>query len=69
MLIMSVNKTSTRNLVTTCVAVSLVAVVLATFSLGAPKDILGLTAAYAAVLVVFIGTSTALVPGQVPNTT
>ncbi len=69
MLIMSVHETSTRNLVTTCVAVSLVAIVLATFPVGAPTDILGLAAAYAAVLVVFIGTSTGQTPVQKINTT
>ena len=40
-LIMSVNKMSTTNLVTTCVAVSLVAVVLATFSFRCPEGYIG----------------------------
>ena len=69
MLIMSADDATTKNLVTTCVAVFLVAVGLASVSLGSWKDVIGLTAAYAAVLVVFIGTSTATSPVSGPSMT
>ena len=58
MVIMAVDDATTKNLVTTSVAVIVVAVGLASTSLGSWQDVLGITAAYAAVLVVFVGTST-----------
>ena len=67
MLIMAVHDASTRNLVTTSVAVGLVAICLASLSLGSWRDVLGITAAYAAVLVVFVGTSTPQITGQGGN--
>lgn len=57
MLIMTVNHAPVRNLVTTSAAVGIVAVVLAVSPIATWRDVLGVTAAYAAVLVVFIGTS------------
>ncbi|KAH6703239.1 hypothetical protein BKA61DRAFT_680859 [Leptodontidium sp. MPI-SDFR-AT-0119] len=64
MLIMSVHEATMKNLITTCVAVVLVSGLLAWFSTGPWNDVVGLTAAYAAVLVVYIGTSTPSSPSQ-----
>jgi VIT1/CCC1 family predicted Fe2+/Mn2+ transporter len=56
MLIMKLHTTLLTQLLTTCLFVLFVAVVLAYFLKGAEtKDVLGATAAYAAVLVVFVG--------------
>ncbi|KAE8441928.1 hypothetical protein EG329_004186 [Mollisiaceae sp. DMI_Dod_QoI] len=59
MLIMTLHESKVTSLVTTSVFVIAVAVLLAGFMEDAdPKDILAATAAYAAVLVVFVGTGT-----------
>jgi hypothetical protein len=59
MLIMTLHPTKVTNLVTTSAFVFVVAVLLAYIMTDAtPKDVIGATAAYAAVLVVFVGTST-----------
>lgn len=59
MLIMVLHPTRTVSLVTTSVATILFALVLAFGAQDSSgKDVLGATAAYAAVLVVFVGTST-----------
>ena len=59
MLIMSLHPSRLTNLLTTSLFVFAVAAALAWFMKTAePKDIIGATAAYAAVLVVFVGTST-----------
>jgi drug/metabolite transporter (DMT)-like permease len=59
MLVMTLHNTKVTALVTTSVFVTVVASLLAWFMEDAtPKDIMGATAAYAAVLVVFVGTST-----------
>jgi hypothetical protein len=58
MLIMSLHPTKVTNLVTTPAFVVVVAVLLAyVMTEATPQDIIGATAAYAAVLVVFVGTS------------
>lgn len=58
MLIMTLHPGKVTSLVTTSVFVVAVAVTLAAFMTDAQgKDIIGATAAYAAVLVVFVGTS------------
>ena len=57
MLIMTLHKSKLTSLLTTTVFVLAVAVALSWFMKDAsPKDIIGATAAYAAVLVVFVGT-------------
>jgi len=59
-LIMALHPSLTTRLVTTCVATLLFALALAVGAEGASgKDVLAATAAYAAVLVVFLGTSMA----------
>lgn len=59
MLIMTLHQSKVTSLVTTSVFVIAVAVALAWFMKDAQaKDIIGATAAYAAVLVVFVGTGT-----------
>jgi hypothetical protein len=56
--IMTLHPSKVTSLVTTSVFVTVVGVVLAKFMTDAtPKDIIGATAAYAAVLVVFVGAS------------
>ncbi|KAJ6013493.1 hypothetical protein N7540_008084 [Penicillium herquei] len=58
MLIMTLHPSKLNSLLTTSLFVVGIAVILAWFMKDAgPKDILGATAAYAAVLVVFVGTS------------
>ena len=58
MLIMTLHPTRVTKLVTTSAFVIVVAVLLAYIMTDAtPKDVIGATAAYAAVLVVFVGTS------------
>jgi hypothetical protein len=60
MLLMVLNYNRNTTLITTSVATVLFTLVLATFARGmAGKDVLAAVAAYAAVLVVFVGTSTA----------
>jgi hypothetical protein len=57
-IIMTLHSSKNTCLITTSVATFIFAVVLAIFASGSiGKDVLGATAAYAAVLVVFIGTS------------
>lgn len=59
MLIMTLHPTLLTALLTTSIFVFAVAVIIAiTMKTAEPKDVLGATAAYAAVLVVFVGTST-----------
>jgi uncharacterized membrane protein len=59
MLIMTLHSSKVTSLVTTSIFVTVVAALLAYFFQDAtPKDIMGATAAYAAVLVVFVGAST-----------
>ncbi|KAG8353993.1 hypothetical protein FVEN_g8252 [Fusarium venenatum] len=55
MLIMAIPGAPVKNLVTTPIAIVLVAVCIASLSQGSWRDVLGMTAAYAAVLVVFVG--------------
>lgn len=58
MLIMTLHPTKVTNLVTVSAFVVVVAVLLAyVMTEATPQDIIGATAAYAAVLVVFVGTS------------
>lgn len=58
MLIMSLHRTLLTTLLTTSVSVLVVSVVMALTMVSAePKDILTATAAYAAILVVFVGTT------------
>lgn len=57
MLIMANLGTKTANLITTCVAIFLFAVGTTAGTRLKPDQVLGATAAYAAVLVVFVGTS------------
>jgi hypothetical protein len=58
MLIMTLNSSRNKSLITVSVAVFIFAVVFAFGANGSSvKDILAATAAYAAVLVVFVGTS------------
>lgn len=53
------------SLITTSVATFLFALILAVFGVGLKgQDVLGATAAYAAVLVIFIGTSTSSTPSS-----
>lgn len=56
-LIMTLHSGLTTSLVTVCLATLFFALALARFSTYSGKDILAATAAYAAVLVVFVGTS------------
>lgn len=57
MLIMTLHKSQTISLVTVPAAVLIFAIVIAAASTAKPHEVLGATAAYAAVLVVFVGTS------------
>lgn len=57
MLIMRINETTTKSLVTTSVAVVLFAIIVSLGFKASAAETLGITAAYAAVLVVFVGTS------------
>jgi hypothetical protein len=57
MLIMAIHPTLKKSLITSNVAVFVVAVILAWRSSGKPNDVLTTTAAYAAVLVVFVAPS------------
>lgn len=58
MLLMVLNYTRNTTLITTSVATVVFTLMLAVFARGmAGKDVLGAVAAYAAVLVVFVGTS------------
>lgn len=63
MLVMSVNHAPLRNVVTTSVAVIVVAMVLAFSPSVTWRDVLAVTAGYTAVLVVFVGTSTSGLAG------
>jgi VIT1/CCC1 family predicted Fe2+/Mn2+ transporter len=58
MLIMSYHASHTKSIVTSSLFVLFVAFILAAFSEASGQEILGATAAYAAVLVVFVGTTT-----------
>ena len=58
MLIMDLHPTKLTSLLTTSVFVLALAILFAALTHWEPKDIIGATAAYAAVLVVFVGTST-----------
>ena len=57
MLIMRIHENSTKSLITTSVAVILFAAVVSVGFAASNAETLGITAAYAAVLVVFVGTS------------
>jgi hypothetical protein len=67
MLIMYLHPTKLTNLLTTSVFVTTVAVYFAAATDWEPKDIIGATAAYAAVLVVFVGTSTSTPGGNLSD--
>ena len=56
MIVMVLNPSQNKSLITTCVAVSVFAIIIALISKASPENVLGITAAYAAVLVVFVGT-------------
>ncbi|EXJ65626.1 uncharacterized protein A1O5_11153 [Cladophialophora psammophila CBS 110553] len=60
MLIMAINASQTKSLITASLATIVMALVVASVASGPDswKDVVGITAAYAAVLVVFVGTST-----------
>ena len=57
MLIMRIHQNSTKSLITTSVAVVLFSAVVSVVFNASNAETLGITAAYAAVLVVFVGTS------------
>lgn len=57
MLLMVLYKHLLTSLLTTSIAVFLFALAMAIFSTGSPETLLAAVAAYAAVLVVFVGTS------------
>jgi hypothetical protein len=57
MIIMTIHTSVVKSLVTSSISVGLVAFAVSTLSDGTWRDVLGITAAYAAVLVVFVGTS------------
>jgi uncharacterized membrane protein len=58
MLVMTLHKSRNTSLVTTTISVLLFAIVVAYFARKAsPQEVLAATAAYAAVLVVFVGTN------------
>ena len=57
MLIMAIHPSKTKSLITTCVAVLLFAALVAFWVKGGNVETMASTATYAAVLVVFIGTS------------
>jgi hypothetical protein len=56
MVIMALNPSLDKSLTTTGAAVFIFAVAIALLSKASPENVLGITAAYAAVLVVFVGT-------------
>jgi VIT1/CCC1 family predicted Fe2+/Mn2+ transporter len=58
MIIMTIHTSVQKSLIVSSLSVLLIALVIAKFSDGSWKDVLGVSAAYAAVLVVFVGTST-----------
>jgi len=59
MIIMTIPNTNVqKSLVVSSLSVLIIAFIVARFSQGSWKDVLGITAAYAAVLVVFVGTTT-----------
>ncbi|KIW90280.1 uncharacterized protein Z519_08924 [Cladophialophora bantiana CBS 173.52] len=60
MLIMAINTSQTKSLITASLATIVMALVVASVASGPDswKDVVGITAAFAAVLVVFVGTST-----------
>jgi len=58
MVVMTVHSNVQKSLVVSSLSVFLVAMIVGRFSEGSWKDVLGVTAAYAAVLVVFVGTTT-----------
>lgn len=57
MLIMVLHRGKATSLVTVSVSVLLFAIIISKYSTGTPEAVLGIVAAYAAVLVVFVGTS------------
>lgn len=57
MLVMTLHPTQAKSLVTTCVAVFVFALAMAIASKATPENVLGVTAAYVAVLVVFVGSA------------
>lgn len=57
MIIMTVHASVAKSLITSSISVSIVAISIIPLSDGTWRDVLGMTAAYAAVLVVFVGTS------------
>ena len=64
MLIMSINQNLTKSLITSSVAVVLFAGLVSVVFSASNAETLGITAAYAAVLVVFVGTSAQQVGGR-----
>ena len=57
MLIMSIHQSRLKSLLTSCLFVIFVALGLAQFSTATNQEVLGATAAYAAVMVVFVGST------------
>ena len=57
MVIMAIDQSLTKSLITASVSTLLIVIIVAWVQGGSWKDVLGITAAYAAVLVVFVGTS------------
>lgn len=67
MIIMSLDESVEKSLITASVSVVVVAVIVALASSGSSRDVLNFTAAYAAVLVVFVGTSLSSQDGASPK--
>jgi VIT1/CCC1 family predicted Fe2+/Mn2+ transporter len=68
MIIMSLDDSVEKSLITSSVFVVVVAIAVALASSGSWRDVLSFTAAYAAVLVVFVGTSMSSQNGPTPKT-
>jgi len=67
MIIMSLDDSVEKSLITPSVSVAVVAIIVALASSGSSRDVLNFTAAYAAVLVVFVGTSLSSRGGASPK--
>lgn len=57
-LIMAIEPSTAKSLVTTSISILFVSIAIAAISKGSWRDVLGITAAYAAVLIVFVGNTT-----------
>jgi hypothetical protein len=57
-LIMAINPSTMKSLVTTSISILFISIAVAAVSKGSWRDVLGITAAYAAVLIVFVGNTT-----------